>query len=180
MKVNVRFSNREVRRLRDDLRRLQKDTIPGATARALNRAAEVMRSQIIREASGELKITQKRTRRKIRFQRRDRATKERQRSQVFLVTSKLPVSYMGSVRQLKKGAKVRGKLYAGAFKATMASGHVGVFYREGPKRHPIREVTEDIRIDLMGIADDAVRKVGEPEFRKRFKHELGRVLKEKK
>lgn len=58
-------------------------------------------------------------------------------------------------RQQRRGVKVRinkgsPKLIAGAFVATMKSGHVGVFVREGKRRLPIRELYSSTLANVFG------------------------------
>lgn len=203
MDVRVRMDSKELKRLRKDLNALGVEKMPRAATRALNRAAQSTRTAILREASGETGIKRKRLDRRIRFQRRDEARKEKLRSQVFLVVSDVPVTYLGAPRQLKKGAKVKGRTYERAFVATVGK-HTGVYRRpnaghgkmtakqyrailqkkgidavERQFRFPLREIKETIRAGMTGVSERMVEQVGEPEFRKRFYHEVERAFRER-
>ncbi len=173
--MEVRY-HADIRRLRKYLKNIGKNLVPTATVRALNRAAQQTQTAIKRKVSIELGVKQKQIRRRVRFGRRDKAKTSDYRSGVFLVISALPVSYLGTVRQTRPGAKVKGKLYKGAFKATMSSGHIGVFRRLGKKQHPIKEVKERIDFKLMSIAENEANEVGVEVFRDRFFHELQRMI----
>lgn len=171
-----------------------------AASRALNRAAKSTQTAIIRESSSEFGVTQKRLRRRIRYFQRDKATKQRLRSQVFLVISDVPVSWLGKPKQTPKGARVKGRTYDRSFVAKVGN-HVGVFRRKMPGggsmtskqyqaimmrgmtadskhfRFPITEIKETVRLFLKRIGDEAVVRVGEPAFRKSLIHELRREFK---
>lgn len=166
----------DIRKLRKKLHALGADKVPRATVNALNRAAEQSRTQILREINKRDTITQKRLRRRVRFERMDQARMDRMKSRVFLILTKMPVSYFGSVRQTKAGAKVRGKLYKGAFKAQMNSGHVGVFRRPTARRFPIAEIKEKLSTDLPWVTQRVVATVGRDAFQRRMNHELDRVI----
>ncbi len=133
------------------------------------------KTAIVREVGERDTITAKRLKRRVRFERIDQARMDRMKSRVFVVLTKMPVSYFGSVRQTKAGAKVRGKLYPGAFKAKMSSGHVGVFYRSGPRRFPIKQVKERLSSDLSWISRRVVQTTGVETYERRLTHELDRV-----
>ncbi|MFW6027876.1 MAG: phage tail protein [bacterium] len=64
----------------------------------------------------------------------------------------------------------------GAFVARMASGHVGVFYRRGKKRLPIREATLPSIAHTMGDVSEPLRKAANEFFGSRIHHELEREL----
>jgi len=168
-----------------------------AVTRAANRATQRTRTAILRRASGELGVTQKRLRRRVRQQRRDLATEQRPRSQVFLVISDAPVSWQGKPVQTPKGARVKGRVYDRSFVAKVGN-HTGVFRRKMPGggkltakqyqaimmrgmtadskrfRFPITEIKGSIRVPLRRASDDLIETVGIPEFRKQLVHNLKR------
>jgi len=172
--MNITISTKQIKNMGRALRNVGEKKVPRAAMRALNRAAERTRTAVIKETAKDLKVTQKRLKRRVRFQRRDQATTAKLGSQVFLVISDMPVTYLGAARQTKRGVVVKGKLYEGKFKAKMPGGHVGVYGRTGAKRFPIKEVREQVRADMKGIADEQIQTVGEATFRERFKYELMR------
>jgi hypothetical protein len=165
----------DIRRLRKKLHELGVAKVPRATVNALNRAMEASRTRIVKEVGARETISAKRLKRRVRFERIDQARMDRMKSRVFVVLTKMPVSYFGAVRQTKAGAKVRGKLYPGAFKARMKSGHVGVFYRSGPRRFPITQVKERLSSDLPWISRRVVQTTGVETYQRRLTHELDRV-----
>ncbi len=165
----------DIRKLRKKLHALGADKAPRATVNALNRAMEASRTRIVQEVGAREHITAKRLKRRVRFERIDQARMDRMKSRVFVVLTKMPVSYFGTVRQTKAGAKVRGKLYPGAFKAQMRSGHVGVFRRVGPRRFPIEQIKEKLSSDLPWISRRVVQTTGIETFQRRMTHELDRV-----
>lgn len=197
--MEIKTNTRELKVLTKKLGKM-KTGVRGATARALNRAAQRTHTAIMREASKDLGVTQKRIKRRVRHQRRDQASEQRQRSQVFLVISDAPVSWLGKPKQTPKGVRVRGRMYERAFVAKVGQ-HTGVFRRKQMGhgtmsarqyqaimmrgmtresrnyRYPLQEIKGTIRVLVKHIADDAIERVGEVEFRKRLVHELGRMYK---
>jgi hypothetical protein len=177
MRVDCHVDMKNVRKW---LHAVGEDKVPGATVNALNRAAQMTQTSIRRKLASQLGIKQKQVKRRVRFGRRDKAKKGKYESGVFLVISQLPVSYLGSIRQTKAGARVKGKLYSKAFKATMPSGHTGVFLPKNPAdkrwRRPIREVKEPIDARMLGIAQNEAEQVGAKVFQQRFVHELKRMM----
>jgi hypothetical protein len=199
--MKILVSTRQLRNLRKGLHATGVAHLPGVTVRALNRAAQSTQTAILRESAAELGVTRKRLVRRVRFERRDEATTERYRSQVFIVTSDMPVSYLGKPRQNRRGVRVKGRQYDRAFISEFASGHTAVVRRyvlgQGtmtPKQYkailakkgykkvgrqfrlPVKEIKETVRYVLRGIADGAIKNVGEPTFRKRFWHEMRREM----
>jgi hypothetical protein len=111
------------------------NNIDKATASALNKVAAQARTEGKRAiAEG---YTIKRSEIKPRLKR---ARRNSLRAELSVYSKKLGLSLTKfKATKLKRGVKVavkRGvpKLLPGAFKATMKSGHEGVFYREGDKR----------------------------------------------
>ncbi len=200
--MKIVIDMKEMKELKKKLADLGEKKVPGACMRALNRAASRTQTEIRRKAGAKLGVTQKRLKNRVRFQRRDQASKDKLRSQVFIVISNLPVIYLGKAKQLAEGVLVKGRFYERAFVATVGK-HKGVFRRitlgpgimsqqqwraiflrrgmevQGATTGYLRfkEVKEKVGAQLMGISDDMIEKVGEPEFRQRFRHELERAFK---
>lgn len=111
------------------------NNIDKATASALNKVAAQARTEGKRAIAETYTI--KRSEVKPRLKR---ARRNSLRAELSVYSKKLGLSLTKfKATKLKRGVKVsvkRGapKLLSGAFKATMKSGHQGVFYREGQKR----------------------------------------------
>jgi hypothetical protein len=77
---------------------------------------------------------------------------------VWIGHNPVAVSYLGTPRQTKSGAKVGARAFPGAFVATMPTGHTGVFRRRGQSRLPIQEVMQPL--DKAGqVADEVVNRL---------------------
>lgn len=154
------------------------DQVKSGTAAALNRAVQKTQTASIRNLATLLKVAQKIVKRKIRFSMRDRANKRRLDAKLFLVTSPIPVAYLGRPVRTKAGARVRGMVYQHGFGATMPkSGHFGVYRRTGKNRFPIEEFKKPIQVEMDRIAKTNMDSIGMEEFQKRLKHEMDRRLK---
>jgi len=112
-----------------------------ATVRALNRAATSTRAEAARRirAAYNIKVGTARDQMRIERANRNRLVAE-------IVVSGRPIPLVefaarqvraGVTVQVKRGAR---KLRAGAFIATMRTGHRGVFERKGKRRLPIKEL----------------------------------------
>lgn len=123
----------DIRKLRTKLHRLGKEKVPNAQIRALNRAMDRVQTQLIREAAAASGLPQKfiREKKKIRRNPKNAASTSRYKSTVFFSYHRVPVGYLGKITQTKAGARIRGRMYYRKFKATMESGHTGVFERTG-------------------------------------------------
>lgn len=109
--------------------------IDKATSSALNKVAKQGSTEAKRAITDEYTVKRKDIRLFVR-----RASRNYLRSEIHATSNKKGLSLTKfKARQLRKGVKVsvrKGKtdLLSGAFIQTMASGHKGVFYREGDKR----------------------------------------------
>lgn len=148
--------------------------IPAARSAALNRAAKAVQTEVVRGMSAQEHIKQKIIRRRIRFQSRDRATQSKAYSQIFIITTPMPVIYQGQARQDKKGTTAGGSHYSGAFIKTMnhSGNHTGVYKRVGSRRLPIKEVKKQLTFNLPQKTLDAANKRGKEVFQSTFQHEL--------
>lgn len=75
---------------------------------------------------------------------------------VWIGTQPVKASYVGKVRQLKKGARSGAHFFERAFVASMKSGHAGIFKRLGKSRLPIRE--QSIKLNQAGNAVKAAQR----------------------
>ena len=179
--MGIRFSVKaDVERVLASLNEAQRKIVPEAVSAALNRAAKQSHTAAIRESAGELKVQQKVMRRRLRFQRRDRASKRYWEAGVFSVVSDLKSSELGNIRQLKAGAKAGRYTFGGAFKATMPSSkYTGAYKRLGRERFPIKEMRVPIHDTVTRIVEKNIRGVGMKVFSDRFHHELRYRLKKR-
>jgi len=127
---------KEIRRLLADVPK----AVPRVLTRSINKVGVAARTKIVRRVAAEVNVKQKDLRRrnislvKANF----RTLLER----IRIIGRRIPVIRFGA-RQTKRGVSYRikrgggRKKIAGAFKATMDSGHEGVFVRRGAKRLPI-------------------------------------------
>jgi hypothetical protein len=169
----IQFSVKaDVKRVLRSLNAAQRTVVPAAVPAALNRAVKQTQTASVRESAATLHVKQKIMRQRLRFQRRDRASKRYWEAGVFTVLSDLKASDLGTIRQQKTGAKAGRYTFPGAFRATMPGGHESAWKRTGPKRFPIREQRIDIRAQVERIVEKNIRTVGMPAFRKRFYHEM--------
>jgi len=119
----ISFSVRaEVEQVRRALNEAQQKVVPMAVQAALNSAVKSAHTAAVREVSSELRAKQKYVRTKLRFQRRDMASRWNWEAGVFTVLSDFAASAFGKPRQLKKGAKAGQYSFPGAFVATMPKG----------------------------------------------------------
>lgn len=169
MKFSVKS---EVQQVMSALNAAQREIVPEAVPAALNRAAKKTHTASVREAARAVKVKTSVMRRRLRFQRRDRASKRYWEAGIFSVVSDLKSFELGNIRQLKKGAKAGRYTFPGAFRATMPSGYTGAYKRKGAPRFPIKEQRVPIRDTVMPIIERNIRTVGVPEFISRFHHEL--------
>jgi len=176
IKFSVKADVKQAMRMLNDA---QRKVVPEAVSASLNRAVKQTRTAIIRESASRLRVKQKVMREWIRFQRRDRATRRNWEAGIFSVVSDIKAAKLGKPRQLKRGAKAGKYMFPGAFKATMASGHTGIYRRVTARRLPIREVKIPIRDTVIPVIRSKIQTVGIPAFRKRFHHELQYRLKRK-
>lgn len=105
-------------------------------ARALRRAGEMARTQVVRRASDQSEMPVGEVRRRTIAINAGGAAAE-----IVMRSGWWPLHKMGGARQTKTGVSVRRwGHHRGAFLAGMRSGHQGVFVRTGPGRLPIREL----------------------------------------
>lgn len=129
--------------LHDAVVRLQaKNTlaIEASAVRALNRAAVSTRAAASQEIRKVYNLKAAVIKRQIRI---SRASKARLFAELVATGRRIPL-YDFAARQTRAGVTARvlrqRQLFRHTFIATMPTGHVGVFVRQGPKRLPIREL----------------------------------------
>jgi len=156
------------------LNELQRNVVPQAVQASLNSAMKSTHTAVVRDLSNELRVKQKYVRKKVRFQRRDRASKYKWEAGVFTVLSDFSAGAFGKPRQLKRGAKVGRYSFPGTFVATMEGkgSKPQIWIRKGKKRLHIKMVRIPVREKIDAAARRAIDRVGLPMFRKRFDHEL--------
>lgn len=163
------------------LRSLRNDLEKKAAVRALNRAADMSKTEAKREMTKKYSFKSSEVGNTLTVYK---ATPARVEATVRSKGRRTPLLKM-MARQTKKGVTVKigktRKLIPSAFIATMKSGHRGVFIRLTKKNLPIKELYTISIPEGFGSQDvmDAVKlKMGDA-FYKRFEHELRRMLEAK-
>jgi hypothetical protein len=143
-----------------------------ATIRALNKTVLWIKSQAIREISKEKQIQQKLIRKRLKV---IKTNKSSIRALVTVGLYWIRAARLGSMRQMKTGAKAGKHEFKGAFIATMPRGYTGIFRRKESTALPIEEVSVDpnAAIIVKKLINDEVEKV----FEKFFQRELNYILK---
>lgn len=137
-------ANLDTRPLSEALGRISKATGRTALRRSLNRASKAMETQSIREVRNELTLKARDVRKAIRRPRLT-ASSSGVAAEIGISLKPVPVSRF-QARQVRKGVSVKIKKSGGrsviprTFKATMPSGHEGVYRRKTTKRLPIQEL----------------------------------------
>lgn len=164
----------EVDQVKRGLTDIELLVVPEAVQAGLNKTMKKTHTAAVREASKKLRVKQSYMRRKLRFQRRDRASRWNWEAGVFTILSDLPASAFGKPRQLKTGSKAGRYRFPGAFVASVpkGKGSPDVWKRTTKARFPIRKERIRVREELETVVKEAIAKVGIPEFRKLFEHEM--------
>lgn len=186
MQISLQSNIDQVRRR---LTRVQRQVIPQAAARALNRVARQAHTQMAREVAGSYAIKVGDAKKAIRVTRT--AGRHSLTAVLTAAGSRLPLMQFRA-RQTRRGVTVmvrRGerKLVRGAFVATMKSGHTGVFARGryGPggfqpakPRLPITELTTLSVPGALGQREiqQRIRQFIAKKFEERFAHEIRHAL----
>ena len=174
MPILLKIDDRQMRRFVNKMPKAGKRSI----ARSLNKAITQTRTRAAREISAKRNILVGRAKKDMRIQR---ASPDRPVAAIHASGKPIPViAVKGVKRQTPLGvkAKIEAKkkphLFKGAFIATMASGHTGVFERIGKKRLKIRE------LKLPSVASTMVQKATEKRLREYaipvYEKELIRLL----
>lgn len=130
----------DIHKVLAQLQRVQKEGIPVATQRALNRTAEQARTEASREISREWGFKVREAKDAIRLKR---ATRTHLVAVLEPTGNRKPLYKQAtSAKQTKQGviAKIGGKarLYKHAYLAKMPSGHTGIFRTKGGRRGPVK------------------------------------------
>ncbi|MBZ8133241.1 phage tail protein [Afifella sp. IM 167] len=168
----------DVARMGRHISRLPAEMRVKAASRAMSRVRSMATTRVVRRSAERIDIPQKHVRGKTRS---FAAFNAGGATQVILVRSGwIPLEELGA-RQGKRGVSIRGRgQIRGAFRASMGSGHRGVFKRVGSARLPIRELfgpnpANDILTspdEFLDVLEDVMRDV----FAPRFLHEVDRLL----
>jgi hypothetical protein len=161
----------DIRAVLRDLKHLERTVVPRATATALNRTNERVRTQIVKGLSGSLGILQKRVRRRVILPRALRATRHKLTASGLTLFTFVPEIYRLRTVEARREAQGPNR-----FIATMPSGHVGLFRRRGPTRLPIQEILIDLSARTAREAAAVVNTQGRGLFRTEFARALRRHL----
>jgi len=141
MALSIHIDDKQMRRFVRQMPKAGKRSV----ARSLNKAITMTRTQAARKVSAKRNILVGRAKKDMRIQKASPA-----RPVAAIHASGHPIRVIevkGAKRQTKRGvtakieAKTKPHLFKGAFIATMASGHTGVFVRKGKERLGIVEKT---------------------------------------
>ncbi len=140
---------------------------------ALNRMAEWMKGQIVKDISAKQRIKLKIIRDRIVMQR---ANKRNTQASLSCNFRSVYVKDLSSVRQTPIGVMAGGKMYPHAFIATLKKGgKSGVYRRTTKKRFPVKSVTVDIFDDATKRIEELIGTEARQVFEKRFFHEIKRA-----
>ena len=142
-----------------------------ATARALNKTARWLRTQVARETAKSLKLPVNKAKQGLMVLR---ANKQHLQAGIGLTKTAgvIKATQLGAARPTRQGVRTGQRFWSHAFTATMPSGHRGVFKRRGQARLPIQEmqlvVTGRMAKAMQMLADDKAAHY----FEQTFAHEL--------
>lgn len=140
---------------------------------AINRTADLLKSNIAKEVSGEKRIKLKIIRDRIKLRR---ATKKDTTASLDLNASAIYVRDLGIARQNKIGVKVDGKIFPHAFIAKLKPwSKEGVYIRKTKKRFPMKRVTIPIIEETQKAIENFLGDEAAAFFNKRFDHEIKRI-----
>jgi len=138
--LEIRYDNDKIKRLERELAGFPRNSLPKVMSRSLNRTATEARTKVSRVFSQKLGLKVKDIRERVTLLR---ASYSKWMSAVKISRRRIPLIGF-SARQTKKGVtyKKEGEriLIRHAFKATMKSGHTGIFKRKFSGRLPISEL----------------------------------------
>ena len=138
--LEIRYDNDKIKRFERELAGFPRNSLPKVMSRGLNRTATEARTRASRLLSQKIGVKVKDIRERVTLQR---ASYSKWRSFVKISRRRIPLISFGA-RQTKKGVtyKKEGEriLIRHAFKATMKSGHTGIFKRKFSSRLPISEL----------------------------------------
>ena len=138
--LEIRYDKDKIRRLERELAGFPRNSLPKVMSRGLNRTATGARTATSRMLAGEASLKISDVRKRITLKK---ATYRSWRAGIKISRQRIPLISFGA-RQTKKGItyKKAGErvLIKHAFKATMKSGHTGVFRRMTSRRLPIAEL----------------------------------------
>jgi hypothetical protein len=141
MKIDVRF---DVNQAKAMLHGLQKQVIPLATSRAINKTSQAAKSAAVKLIAKDMGIKQKDVRTSITLLKASRIKLQavvQARGKRLPIIKLDPHATQSNIGVTYKAQNGQRKQIAGAFIATMKTGHRGVYKRvPGAKRLPIMEL----------------------------------------
>lgn len=176
MADRLHVDSREFRQMAGAFQKLPTEIKAKAFGRAMRRVTTMSKTKLVRRSAERVDIPQKHVRQRMH------AAFNAGANSIDVVTRSgwIPLYKLGA-RQTRKGVsvKLRGS-YRHAFIATMASGHTGVFRRDGSARIPISELFgPNPANDMVRNSDeflDVMVDVAEHHLAPRLLHELTRLL----
>lgn len=174
--IDLQIDDLELEQLQRALAGLDGTVQAKVVARALRRAGEMARTQVVRRASQQSEMPVGEVRRRTIVMNAGGSS-----SEIVMRSGWWPLHQMGGARQTPTGVTVRRwGHHRGAFLAGMRSGHKGVFIRTTPARLPIRELwgpnpasfVNNNPAEYEALLAEVQRRVVVP----RIMHEIGRAL----
>lgn len=172
MDVMLQFTGATGRDVSDLLSDIGERIVDQAHAAAANKTMTTARTDIRKVVSRETSAPSKLLTKRFRLHRANRNKPE---ARLFIGTVPIRAVDMGA-KVLKRGVSFRSggsRVKAtSAFYATMKSGHIGIFQREGRKRLPIKELTVPVHASARRAADAFIANRAADVNEKNFRHEL--------
>jgi hypothetical protein len=189
--ISIQFDQRQIGEAQKLLGDAAKG-LPTAMMRAINRTAISARAEIVRRIAGRVRLSQAELRRRNVFLHLTGPEKLRAevniRGRMMKVGRKFaPIpaapsprrqrALPGSSYEVLRGTRT---VVPHGFTARMASGHIGVFLRAGPRPLPIRDVrtptVPELVEDVAEIAGAAMREATEEKLAKNLQSQIGLLL----
>lgn len=186
--IDRRAWSGEVRKLERKLGALRRSAVPQATSRALTATANRARTQTVRELARVKSVPGKLVRARVKAYR---AYPRKLQSAVWIGTKKhIPIEQIPGARLTKSGTLRAGRLAVKPFRATMPSGHSGLFVRRLPSvraggagrrsfnlpiEHPVVRLQPEASTIIEREAGQAMRSYFPRELARLFAREIAKL-----
>lgn len=160
---------------------LDEKALQRAQVRALNKTVRWIYGKFARHLQSELRSTEglQLTQKILKDRMRQALAKgSKLQARLWMGLYNLPLIKFGKGRRSGAGYRVKSRFVGGGFRATMRSGHEGVFYRLGKGRLPIQEATVKVRAASSTVLSRLLP-LAEQELDKKMQQELNYELHKK-
>lgn len=151
-----------------DLYSVSLEAVAAAEIRAINKTLRWLNAQVRRGLAGELGLPQSKLKQRL-FS--TRASSSSVKGKFWLGAYSIALANFGRGRRSGTGYRVKKRFVEGGFRATMRSGHEGIFSRLTEQRLPLSEAKVDIAEQSSTLLDRLFDRA-EVELLRRFKQEL--------